>query len=997
MRRSLFFAAAAAFVSMVVVVVTKTFADTVVLAAYGVEYVPHFFVAQAAATITGAAAYGALVRRSSLWPDALVCGALVIAASTAPALVARGGAWPFAAALAVSALAAMAAMVVWNAATGVVSGRAARTFIPQAGAAATLGAVMGGLLASAVVAVTDVATLAPVAAGFGLLMAAQVITLVRRRDATYDSRLRPSRNRSPRSAPSNDGSARRLVIMLAAAAVVEALLSAVVELGFKREVSLRFDGESMGVFFALFYGGTNAVLLLLQLTVASRVLAAQSLRVSLAVQPALLVLGGIAWALAPTVILAGITRGAESTLKFGLSRPAQEIALSPLRDSARRRWKVLLRGVFSQGGAVVGGLALIGLAPLLTRAPAIVPACAAALAAVWFALQLGVARRYLDTLGSALGLLRLSRSEREDVRLDRDGVAKVVALVCHEQPEIAEFGREILDTSLEDALALVPHLGHRDRSVREAIYAQLARRPDRRCLPRLRVAVLSEPQHDPARGALAALAAHGDLSAIGRAREVAAGVGPDEAMRRGPVSAAEAWAYLVQVGALDADPTLHAEALAALLPVDGARAATLYRAAVDRGALSGEQADAAVIEAMPAANGLCAAAALGRSKPLVELLKAIDQNVPGAAEAMAHLDDGGLGRFGMLLTSRAPGPRTRARVARALRGSRSAAAAELAARWLRDEEEIVRELAAHTLLRHIRDAELEVPTDLIELALCDELDRLELYVRARWSRSMGKSSMVFRHGAEGSSADLFLLDELERRTEKVIEQVCALLALLGNPGRVYAAQRALAAPTLRNRQKGLDILQEVARSAHRSRLFELLERYVQPGTSRDAAALRAVCTHDPWLEWCAGEEGRRLQFVLWALRATQLFDRVDGAALTSLAALAIEERLVAGTVIETASLMIVMSGTVEEQHEGRAARRLGAGQAHGLLALVEGTPDGWTLRAVSDAAVLRLDRAHFEDARREHPALGLGLLRGLATALRHGNTAHDPASGAASQ
>lgn len=984
MRRSLVLAASAAFVSMLVVVVTKTFADTVVLAAYGVEYVPHFFVAQAAVTIASSAAYGALVRRSTTWPDAGVCVALVVAAGAAPALVSRGGPWPFVAALAVSALAALAAMVAWNAATGVVSGRAARSFLPRAGAAATFGAVVGGLAASAVVTAADVAALAPVAAALGLVTAGQVIALGRWREGGGEARPRRAR-----IAPAaGDRPARRLVLMLAAAAVAEALLAAVVELGFKREVSLWFDRESMGVFFALFYGGTNAVLLVLQLAVASRVLASQSLRVSLAVQPALLVLGGVAWALVPTVVMAAVARGAESTLKFGLSRPAQEIALSPLRDAARRRWKVLLRGVFAQGGAVAGGLALIALAPLLARDPAIVPASAAALAAVWLALQLAVARRYLDTLGSALGLLRLSRSEREDVRLDRDGVSKVVDLVCDERPEIAEFGRQILDTSLEDSVALVPHLGHRDPSVREAIYAQLARRPDRRCLPRLRVAVLAEPHHGAAPGALAALAAHGDASAVARARELAVGTPPAEAMQRGPATAAEAWAYLVQVGALDADPARHAEALAALLPVDGARAASLYRAGVDRGALPGELADAAVIEAMPAAHGLRAAAALGRSKPLARLLKAIDHNVAGAAEAMACLDDGGLGRFAMLLTSRDPGPRLRARVVRALRASRLPSAAELAARWLRDDDETVRELAAHTLLGHARDAELEVPEELVDAALRDELDRLELYVQARWSQGMRKSSMVFRHGAAAPSADVFLpnaflIDELERRTEKVIEQVCALLALLGNPARVYAAQRALAAPTLRNRQKGLDILQEVARGAHRTRLFELLERYVQPGTERDASALRAVCDRDAWLGWCAGSEGRRLQFVLWALRSTQLFDRVDGPALTALAAHTIEERVAAGTSIEAASLVIVLSGTIEEPHSGR---RLGVGQSHGELALVPGELAETTLLAATDATILRLDRAHFDEARREHPALGLGLLRGLAAALRR-NTA----------
>ncbi len=76
-----------------------------------------------------------------------------------------------------------------------------------------------------------------------------------------------------------------------------------------------------------------------------------------------------------------------------------------------------------------------------------------------------------------------------------------------------------------------------------------------------------------------------------------------------------------------------------------------------------------VIAALPSPQALRAAAALGRSRPLVELLKAIDRNDAGSAEAIAFLDDAALGRFAMLLVSRNPSASTRARVARALRQS----------------------------------------------------------------------------------------------------------------------------------------------------------------------------------------------------------------------------------------------------------------------------------------------------------------------------------------
>ena len=59
---------------MAVVFVVKTFADAVFLAEFGAQYVPHFFVAQAAALIGTSFLYTYLIR----WGPAIVFGVLVI-------------------------------------------------------------------------------------------------------------------------------------------------------------------------------------------------------------------------------------------------------------------------------------------------------------------------------------------------------------------------------------------------------------------------------------------------------------------------------------------------------------------------------------------------------------------------------------------------------------------------------------------------------------------------------------------------------------------------------------------------------------------------------------------------------------------------------------------------------------------------------------------------------------------------------------------------------
>ncbi len=934
--------------------------------------------------IAGAAAYGALIRRRhTTTADITVLLALVGVSLFAPALVGRGGAWVFAVTLALVVLPSLAAMAIWNAATAVVTGRAVRAFIPRVGAAATLGAVLGGFGSSAVVALAGVTALAPVA---GVLTGVAGVLVFTLREPTDGHRERARRSRRTDDEPGLTAARKRLIWLLIAAAVVEALLAAFIDFGFKREVSAAYDREHMGLFFSLFYGGANVLLLALQLFFASRLLASKSLRVSLSLEPASLCAVAIAWTLLPVLALAAMTRGIEMIFKFGLARPAQEVALSPLSAAERQRWKVLLRGVFSQGGSAAGGLILIAAAPLLEVDESIATGVVATLAFAWLVLQRRIARRYLDALGSALGMFRLSRGEREPVRLDRDGLAQVIDLLGSKDPELARFGREILTHVVDDPSVLAPHLEHRNAAVRGTLYALLSNCPERGCLPALRAAVTRESPTSPALSSgLAALAAHRDQAAVRQAREIANAANAE--------LGAAAWAYLAEVGALDDDAGAHREVLERLLRTDGVRAARLYRSALQRERLAPEAADGPVIAAIGESDGaerregLKAAAVLGRSKPLVQLLKSLDENLPGADVAIGHLDASGMSRLILLANARKAPARLRARLIRALRGSSLPEARDVAARALRDEDANVRKIAAHTLLRHAREHHAEVPRKLVEDALSDELDRFAIYLRARAGRGRADSSMVFRHDSSLLDADLFFLDELERRTERELGLLCAMLALLGNPKRVYAAQRALIASKSRQRNQGVDLLQEVARGAHRQRLFELLEEYLQPRPKAPPEARRAVCDIDPWLARCAERSLGEVQYRLWALRSTLLFDQVDGEALESLAEAVSQIDYGEGDVVveEGApgdALYIVASGALLVERDDRTVAELSVGRSFGELALVDGRPRQATVRATKRSTLLRLPREPFSRALSLHPEIGLGLLRGLVTWLR---------------
>lgn len=991
-------ALATAFLAMAAVFALKTYADTVFLDAYGVAYVPHLFVALAAASIGGASAYSWVLRRGNA--AALDYGLLAAAAAcsfAAPVAVARGGAWVFAVALVLSALPALANLAAWTAVTATVTGRRARTFVPRASAAATIGAVLGGFASSGAVGAFGMNALAYFGGGLSLATLAARVSLERHRRARVPAPVADTALTRPRVGLPRE--ARALVWLLVAATALEALVSAVVDFGFKREAAGAFDERGLGMFLALFYGASNVAVLALQLFATTRVLASRALRRTLSVPPATLAVAGAAWLLAPGVALATVARAAEGVLKFGLARPAQEIALAPLPELERQRWKVLIRGAFAQVGAAAAGLLLIGVEAVIVVDAGVVPGLILALAVGWLVTQRAVARAYLANLGTAIGLRRMQLdTDGAELALDREGVARVIGLMGSGDPALARFGRELLAAGELDATVLAEHIEGAPPAVRAALFRLAAARPHPHALPALRAAMAGESDPEAELAGLAALAAHGDASAAARAADIA-GDNPAGADAR----ARDAWAYLAQVGELDGDapedgaPALH-RALRALIASDGARAAQVADAALQRGAITGGELDALIGELASAAgehvrrNALIAGAALGRFAPLAHVLRAVRDGDRAADEALPHLDALGLFRLVGLASARQLDADGRARLLRGLRGSDLPEVAELAASYLGDDAPEVRAVATRTLLKHARERDADIPRAPVEAALRAELELLDRYARARpgYPEEARESYMLAEQrlfdARNATRASLFE-EELERRCERALGRLCALLALLAPAETVYAAERALRAPELKQRRQAVDLLQEVAVGADRARLFEVLERYLLPPTRPDPAARAAACAADLWLARCDRGDLDDLVPRLAALRTTTLFRRVDGIDLAELATAATERSCAAGELIVEQgapgdALYVVMDGALAIEVDGRRVSRLPAGEAFGELALLDGQPRSATVRAIEATRLLVVPRDAFRAALAEHPSLGLGLVRGLARWLR---------------
>jgi hypothetical protein len=1032
MNRRFAIALATALLSMAVVFALKSFAETLFLAHFGATYLPHFLVAQALALMASSSAYGALLRRRDARAvDLVLLGAQAVLCGGASLV--EHAAWRFLVPVALLTLSSLTSMALWNAVGAVASGRRARSFLPRAGAAATAGAVIGGFGATAVVGVAGWDAVGPTAA----LLTGVCIALRLGLPGTA-----PEAPTSPAAAP-HARSARRdtrpLLRLLGVAAVLEALLATFVDFGFKQALLADVpDADRLGLVLSLFYGTGNVLLWLFQLLLASRLLARQSLHTTLAIAPAALTASSLVWLLAPGIAAALATRGLELVLKFGIARPAQEIAMTPLRESHRRRWKVLLRGVHAQVGSAAAGLALLLLAPLHTRWPGLVAAGAALLAAAWLALSRRVARHYLDRLGAAIGLGQLAApSARESLTLDRDGVGRLVAVLASGEPALARLAEAALAQMAADPAVLVGHLAHPDPAVRAALYRRLAAggRPGP-WLSRLRATVAAEASCLAA--GLRALAAHRDGSQLSRAQELVSATGTGRELR------IAASIYLAGHGALTADPAALRSLLAGSLAVDGQQAAELATALLARRLLDGPQVEDIVLgaisadrpttaagtqppgagAALPAPRGdtgadatagdpacgapagddratdgatraagaLAAAAVLGRPRLLAALAEALVEKRAGAAAAAALVSESAMPQLVAQLCRPGRDVTERLRVARLLRHLPGEPAVAALTGALRDEAPAVRGVAAHSLQKLRREHGCALPERPLQDALAAELELFALCLAARPellgdARETNIQAVYRRAEVSAPTREDFFHDELERSTEQILSRICGLLALLGPPAAVLGAEHALRSRVFKQRRQGMEVLQEVVRGAQRRRLVALLEEYLLPEATGDAGARARVTAANPWLARCASDELDDRLPRLVALRASPLFEELSGEAL-----LAVADRMrplarrcgqqVVAQGQTGATLYLLLRGTLRVERDDQVVAELQPGHAFGELALIDGRPRQASVRAVGDCELLQLSRPAFDQLLAEQPEIGLGLLRSLTRWLR---------------
>ncbi|MFT3699473.1 MAG: cyclic nucleotide-binding domain-containing protein [Kofleriaceae bacterium] len=1029
-KRAFALGAAMVLIANLAAVALRAFAEATFLAAYGPAQAPWLLIATAVGFGVATISYDVITRRAH--PSVVDLSLLVLLAivsAGSPALL-RAGVSPIAIVIAVTAVAQVANLALWNRVAAAVAGRDARRMLPRAGAAITLGGAIAGLGTAAVVTRMGLPFIAYVSAGATAVVIALCIAqereLVRTGapggvpggpgmprgaigaasgsatptvGAAPNSRppagsATPTVGAAPNSRPPAVGSAtpssagapasvglttiqEKLLAAIVAVAALEAIVTTVIDLQFLATVKSRYSGTTLAVALSLFYGGTNAILFVLQALAMPRILVTRSLPFTAALHPLVVILAYLGYAASPGFIAIAGTRTSDQVLRLATSRTSQELAFSALPPGPRARWKVLVRGVIYPAGAASAGYVLFLIGPRLLHTPSTIAAIAIGVAIIWGITARVAARRFQHALAAPLNI---KQARREDPRrIPLDTLEAWTHAAGSDDARAAALARIALHRARVDAEDLADHLRHDEPDVRAALFDQLVRSPVPSLRGELRAAIAIEDEDRPLALGIKALAIAGDDSGVARGK-ARAGLSRaiDEVTR-----AAEQFtkgAALDRATILEAlvdDPVWAVALLRQMKQRAGSRASSAgtsssgspstVRPSVTSTGAAVDDTDKLLLDAYesaPTRAGACfAIVRVGDAASLAVLAAALEQGEPAALAAIASLGELD-GDDAAAIHAAVPGwsAIARATTARALAGASST---KLLEPLIADRDPEVAHAALRTALAHARSG-IAISPSTITAAHDAALAALAAHLDAR--------------DALGAAHTACQKAELEIATRRCVARLLWVSAVEAaaagrDPAPIAATARRLVSGSEADRKRALDIMQELAA---RASILAALERWLRPPAAGSAIALGG---HDAWLAKLLAGELSDLEPALVALRRPPLFASIAGPALADLASHT-DAQTVDGKLFDLGApgdtMFIVTRGTLIATRDG-TDRRIEAGAVVGELAVLTQAPRAATVTAAPGGAdVLVIDRAAFTAASRRAPELVLGLSSTLA-------------------
>lgn len=298
--------------------------------------------------------------------------------------------------------------------------RSARKMLGIVGGGATIGAIVGALIAERVAALLGTNQ---------LLLAVAALQLM----ATWGLHAMVKGAGRPLSVDDADGDGKlddplpvldavhkitsvSLLRRLASIVVIVTVSAAMCDFVFKSVASGEARRDDLTRLFALFHGAVGVMTAVVQWTVGRWALSKLGLARTLAALPGAVIGFGVAALIAPGVGTFVLLRGAENVLRNSLYREAYEVFYTPLLPAERRATKTVVDVGVERLGDVIGSLIVIAVLAIVGTPTPVLLGIAVALSVVGVLVALKAKQSYVEALERSL--VAHSIELRDDDRTD---------------------------------------------------------------------------------------------------------------------------------------------------------------------------------------------------------------------------------------------------------------------------------------------------------------------------------------------------------------------------------------------------------------------------------------------------------------------------------------------------------------------------------------------------------------------------------------------------
>lgn len=288
----------------------------------------------------------------------------------------------------------------------------AKQRVARIAAAATLGGVIGGLLAERVASLMDVRTMLLFLSGL------HVVCLLAIRGIGTQIRTHPLETTTRTSSAFSVIRHTRYLQWMAALMVLVAVMAALVDYAFKAEAAARYrDSESLVTFFATFYATIGVLGFLLQSLLGRRILQRFGIGTTIAILPVMIAMFGTVGSIVTQLWSLVMLRGSHAIFVTSLFRSAFELLYTPLPPHKKRPTKTIIDVASDRVGDLLGsGLILLLLLLVPDLPTAVVTACAVLVAILCLLIITRLNRGYINQLARSLrkGVVRIEEHDIVD-------------------------------------------------------------------------------------------------------------------------------------------------------------------------------------------------------------------------------------------------------------------------------------------------------------------------------------------------------------------------------------------------------------------------------------------------------------------------------------------------------------------------------------------------------------------------------------------------------